>query len=151
MSQREDWVRDATYREQAMTTFNRILLAAAIPLVVAAAGCGPAGWENNFEAGLSRAASERRPALVMFSSAVSPDCAQMDEEVFPDPQVRSVLGSFVRVRIDYLIHNKLARELNVRSVPTFVVFRPDRSVAGVQEGKMDARSFSFFLIRYRYY
>ena len=120
-------------------------------LAVAAAGCGAAGWESNLEAGLSRAASERRPALVMFSSAVSPDCMQMDEEVFSDPQVQNVLNSYVRVRIDYLIHHKLAKELNVRSVPTFVIFRPDRSVAGVREGKMDARSFSFFLIKHRYY
>lgn len=134
-----------------MTALKGTWLAIAILLAVAAVGCGPAGWETNFEAGLSRAASERRPALVMFSSAMSPDCMEMDEEVFSDPQVRNVLNSFVRVRIDYLIHNKLAKELNIRTVPTFVIFRPDRSVAGVREGKMDARSFSFFLIKYRFY
>jgi len=134
-----------------MTTLARTPLIVAMLLAAGLAGCGPVGWENSLEAGLSKAAVERRPALVMFSSMVSPDCISMDKEVFPDPSVQSALRSFVPVRIDYVIHRKLAKELNVQTLPTFVVFRPDRSVAAVQEGKMDARSFSVFLIKYRYY
>ena len=120
-------------------------------LGVGLAGCGSVNWGTNLEAGLSKAAVERRPALVMFSSMVSPDCISMDKEVFPDPSVQKALRSYVLVRIDYVLHRKLAKELNVQTVPTFVVFRPDRTVAGIQEGKMDARSFSVFLIKYRYY
>lgn len=128
-----------------------ILSAMTLLSAVALVGCGPSGWESSFEAGLSRAANERRPALVMFSSIASPDCGAMDDEVFSDPEVQNVLRSFVPVRLDYFINGKLAKELGVQTIPTFVVFRPDRSVAGVREGRMDARNFTIFLIKYRYY
>lgn len=134
-----------------MISVSRSLLAAVLLGTACLTGCGPVGWERSFEAGLSKAANERRPALVMFSSAVSPDCMRMDREVFEDPEVQNVLRSFVPVRVDFLLNSKLAKELNVQSVPTFVIFRPDRSVAAVREGKMDARSFTIFLIKYRYY
>ncbi len=134
-----------------MITSGRTWLLVAVLLTAGLAGCAPVGWGTSLEAGLSKAATERRPALVMFSSMVSPDCISMDRDVFPDPSVQNALRSFVLVRIDYVLHRKLASELNVQTVPTFVIFRPDRTVAGIQEGKMDAASFSVFLIRYRYY
>jgi thiol:disulfide interchange protein len=115
------------------------------------AGCGSVRWERSLDAGLKRAANEQRPALVMFSSTFSRDCFEMDQNVFTDPQVEQTMAGFVPVRLDLVMNRKLAEELGVRSAPSFVVFRPDRSVAGFQEGKLDAARFGIFLIKYRYY
>jgi hypothetical protein len=134
-----------------MISIGRIVTLAVLFSTVCLAGCGPVQWEGNFEAGLSRAASEGRPAVVMFSSAFSPDCGEMDKDVFSDPEVEKVLDVYVPIRLEFVLHAKLAKELNVQTVPSFVVFRPDRSVAGVREGKMDVRSFTMFLIKSRYY
>jgi thioredoxin-related protein len=126
----------------------RLALAAG---VLALTGCGQVRWEMSLEKGLKRAASEQRPALVMFASAMSLDCMAMDRDVFPDPQVQKALQPFVPVRLDFLINRKLAKDLGVTAVPTFIIFRPDRSVAGTREGKMDVAAFGVFLIKYRYY
>jgi thioredoxin-related protein len=120
-------------------------------LAVALVGCGPTRWEMTLERGLTRAAKEQRPALVMFASAMSADCIAMDRDVFPDPQVQKAMETFVPVRLDFLMNRKLAEQLGVTTVPTFLVFRPDRSVAGMAEGKMDVARFGVFLIKYRYY
>jgi hypothetical protein len=114
-------------------------------------GCGSIRWERNLEAGLKRAANEQRPALVMFSSALSQDCFEMDRDVFTDPQIEKTMGGFVPIRLDVVMNRKLSDELGVRTSPSFVVFRPDRSVAGFHEGKMDVARFGVFLIKYRYY
>ncbi len=133
--------------------YGRILLWALgiAPCAGMAAGCGPIRWERTLEAGLKRAAAEQRPALIMFASAVSMDCREMDQKVFSDPQVQKTMETFVPVRLDFVWDRKLAEDLGVRSVPSFVVFRPDRSVAGFHEGKMDAAKFGTFLVKYRYY
>jgi len=134
-----------------MITTKRMIRAVLLSAVACLVGCGPVRWESSLDAGLSKAANERRPALVMFSSVASPDCMEMDRDVFEDPDVQKVLQSFVPVRLEYVLHGKLAKELGVQTVPTFVVYRPDRTVAGVHEGRMDVRSFTVFLIKYRYY
>ncbi len=134
-----------------MINTRRVVGAVLLSSVGCVAGCGPVRWESSLEPGLSRAANERRPALVMFSSVASPDCIEMDRDVFEDPDVQDVLKSFVPVRLEYVLHGKLAKELGIQTIPTFVVYRPDRTVAGVHEGKMNARNFTIFLIKYRFY
>jgi thioredoxin-related protein len=134
-----------------MINTKRMICAVLLLSVACLTGCGPVHWESSLEAGLSKAANERRPALVMFGSVASPDCMEMDRDVFEDPDVQKVLKLFVPVRLEYVLHGKLAKELGVQTVPTFVVYRPDRTVAGVHEGKMDVHNFTIFLIKYRYY
>jgi len=113
-------------------------------------GCGSIQWEHSYESGLKRAASQRRRALLQFYSAVDSDCLEMDREVFTNPDVQDMMKNFVAIRLDSVLNRKLAEQLNVQTIPTFVIIRPDRQIAGSASGGMDAEKFRIFLIKYSY-
>jgi len=133
---------------------NRKLLRPAVLLatlsVALGAGCSPIQWERSYDAGLKRAARQRRRALVQFYSAVNSDCLEMDRKVFSDPDVQELMHHFVAIRVDSVLNKKLTKQFNVQTVPTFFVIRPDRQIAASTSGKMDAEKFRIFLIKYTY-
>lgn len=128
-----------------------LLSPAAVLLAIGTAGCSSVPWQRSLESGLTKAAQQQRPALVMFDAAFNQDCREMDREVFSDATVREKLDCFVPIRLDYYWNRKLANEMGVEVLPSFFVFRCDRSIAGSHAGKMNAEQFSFFLIKYRHY
>ena len=75
----------------------------------------------------------------------------MDRTVFTDGEVRKLMRQFVAVRLDPVLHKRLAATWEVQEVPSFVVIRPDGSVGGKHDGKMTAEEFRFFLINHVYY
>ncbi len=119
-------------------------------LLMALTGCGPIAWETDLEAGLVRAGQEGRRALVQFHTLANPDCQAMEDEVFSDPDVQDLMARFVPIRLDLVWSQQVARQFNVEAVPTFLVIRPDRQLAGSYTGRMDAEKFLLFLIRYSY-
>ena len=132
---------------------NRKLLGPAVLLatlsVVLGSGCSPIHWERDYDAGLKRAARQRRRALVQFYSAVNTDCLEMDRKV-SDPDVQELMHNFIAIRLDSVLNKQLAKQFNVQTVPTFFVIRPDRQIAGSASGKMDAEKFRIFLIKHSY-
>lgn len=113
-------------------------------------GCGPINWERSYERGMGKAAQQRRRAVVQFYSSVNKDCQDMDDEVFTKAEVQDVMKDFVAIRLDTVLNRKLTHDFSVQIVPTFVIMRPDWSVATVHAGKMDAEAFRYFLIKNRY-
>ena len=99
---------------------------------------------------MGKAAQQRRRALVWFYAAANKDCRAMSKDVFEDADVQQVMKEFVAIRLDTLLNRKLTHQFNVQVVPTFVVMRPDWSVAGSYAGKMDKETFRYFLIKNRY-
>jgi len=129
--------------------FLRLAVVAGATLVVPLAGCG-LNWELDYQRGLAKAADARRRAVVQFYQAVSRDCRAMDLEVFSNDDVRKLLGRFVPIRLDPVLSRQLAEQWEVQNVPAFVVLRPDGSVAGKHDGRMDAKAFCVFLINHMY-
>lgn len=128
----------------------RLALLLAAMIVGCASGCSSIQWERSFEAGLKRAATQRRRALVQFYSAVDGDCMEMDRKVFSDSDVQDLMHNFVAIRLDSVLNRKLTEQFNVQTVPTFFVIRPDGQVAGSTSGVMDTEKFRIFLIKYSY-
>ena len=118
--------------------------------VTLGSGCSPIRWEHSYETGLKRAARQRRRALVQFYSTVNADCLEMDRKVFSDPDVQELMHNFIAIRLDSVLNKQLAQQFNVQTVPTFIIIRPDRQIAGSTSGAMDAEKFRIFLIKYSY-
>lgn len=115
------------------------------------AGCGPrASWELNYEWGMKKAARQQRRALIQFWSPMNEDCWAMDKEVFKDPDVCDVMRRYVAIRLDPAWHGPLADVLGARTVPSFVILRPDREKVAIHEGRMTTKAFHLFLINNSY-
>lgn len=129
-------------------TLVRYLLLGTLPAL--ACGCSPVRWEGNYQRGLAEASQLRRRALVQVHSNVSGDCRQMEDEVFSDPEVQKLLQGFVPIRVDAMLDRVIVEQLGVQVVPTFLVIRPDLTVAGSHAGTMSAEKFRIFLIKNTY-
>lgn len=127
-----------------------LVLPAAV-LLLSVVGCGPrVNWQLNYERGMQKAAQEQRRAVIQFYSPMNEDCWAMDEEVFKDPDVCDVMRRFVPIRLDPAWHGPLADILGARTVPSFVILRPDREKVAVYEGRMETKAFYLFLINNSY-
>ena len=113
-------------------------------------GCGSVPWRYDFDGALRLAAEKRRRALVVFTAADNADSREMDFKTFSDSKVQEMMREFVPVRLDYYFNRARADKLGVASPPSFVVVRPDGSVAGMESGKLDPEDFRIFLIKNRF-
>jgi thiol:disulfide interchange protein DsbD len=73
-----------------------------------------------------------RPVIVDFFADWCAPCRELDEKTFSDPRVAEVLDGFVRFKVDQTRASEeavaLAREFNVRGVPTVMVYRDGEEV-----------------------
>jgi len=118
-------------------------------LVIPLAGCNSIKWEHDLKKGLQRAGALRKRVLLQFHSAFNTDCVEMDREVFTDSEVHRAMDHFIAVRVDYLLNQKMADELDVKVVPTFFVLRQDGVIVGTKAGKMNKDKFRVFLMMHR--
>ena len=119
-------------------------------VILVGGGCNGVVWNHDLAGGMRTAAESRRRVLVVFCSASSPDCREMDWTVWNDAKVQEIARKFVPVRQDIFIHRKEAERLGVSEVPAAVVVRADGSVAGTQTGKVTPEAMRFFLIKNRF-
>jgi thiol:disulfide interchange protein len=119
-------------------------------LVWPLAGCSGIPWEGDYTAGMQRAAQLRRRALIQFCNAITPECREMELDVLSDPGIQQLVEHYVPIRVDSAIRGDLVRQYGINTVPSYVVVRPDMSVAGIQSGKIDLDTFRIFLIRHVY-
>jgi len=119
-------------------------------LISLLAGCGTIHWEHDYKQAVMRAAQMKKRVLLQFHTAVNTDCMEMERKVFTDPEVQKLLGEYVAVRLDYLLNKRLADDLDVQIVPTFLILRHDGAIVGHHVGKMDQIQFKYFLIKHRY-
>ena len=113
-------------------------------------GCGPIQWETSYDKGMRRAMDQRRRVLVEFVSRMSPDCADMDMNVFSEADVQKLMQKFVAIRLDTVFDKELAKYFNVQATPAFFVIRPDGQVVASHSGKLEAEKFRIFLIKSSY-
>jgi thioredoxin-like negative regulator of GroEL len=125
---------------------NRLLASALIaPLL---GGCGNAVW-NDYRSGIDRVQQERRRGLVTFTAGWSADSREMDS-ILVEPEVQKLLNHFVVIRVDAVIEKSIADQYGVQTVPSYVVIRPDLTIAGGAAGKMDSDRFRGFLIKHSF-
>jgi len=120
-------------------------------VAVGLGGCSGPRWRFDLDRALRDATEQNRLVLVEFWSLFSRPCAQMDSEVFSDPAVQEVMKDMICVRLDRVLHGKLAKQRQVTTTPTFLILRPDGSEIGSAVGPMTARQFRRFLLRAKVY
>ncbi len=125
--------------------FRRGIVAACV--AVSASGCGGRLWSHDLQSGVRRAQKERKLILVEFSRLNCPYTAQMDLDVFPDPDVQREMDDLVPVRLDVNTHKADAARWNVTVTPTFLVARSNGTILRRNDGALSADEFRRFLIR----
>ncbi len=78
-------------------------------------------WLNSYEAGLEKAKQENKPVLLYFWATWCKYCRQMNEEVYPDPEVNSLLRErFVLVAVNIDKNKEVAQKYGVQYPPAEV-------------------------------
>lgn len=134
-------------RQRTCKAFAAMLSAA---LLLTATGCGFVPWRYDFDGALRSAAARKQRAVVLFTSADSEAAREMDMRTFSDAKVQNLMREFVPVRLDYHFNKQRAEQMGVTQPPAILVVRPDGTVAGSEEGYLDAEALRLFLIKNRY-
>lgn len=86
-----------------------------------------AAWLHDVDAGITRAESERRPMLVLFTADWCPPCQRMKRHALGNAEVMSALEeTFVLVKVDLTDrggpNDAVAIDHGVQSIPTVMVY-----------------------------
>ena len=90
----------------------------------------------SFEKALAENATSGKPLVVNMSASWCPPCQQMKKQVWPDPKVASWFatnGKAIYVDVDQ--DKAVASKLNIKSMPTMVVFKNGKEVARTSGGR----------------
>src|SRR5450432_2123547 len=81
----------------------------------------PVGWNTNYVASLSAAATEQQPTLVFFTASWCGPCKLMSRITLTDPVIAAALSNVNHVAVDIDEHSDLATKHHVTAVPTFIM------------------------------
>jgi hypothetical protein len=70
----------------------------------------------------------------------------MDRTVFRSREVIDTMAGTIPVRLAPLLHGGWARRLDVRRIPSFVLYDPEGEVINIRQGRMDEAQFRAFVI-----
>jgi thiol:disulfide interchange protein DsbD len=98
-------------------------------------------WVDGLAPGLAKAKAENKPAIVDFSAEWCTWCKKLDEQTWPDPQVRGLATQFVAVKVDVDKDQAAATKYGASSIPLIVFLKPDgteivRNAGFVEPGEM---------------
>lgn len=120
-------------------------------------------WGMSYEQAFEQAKATGRPVLVDFTGVNCANCRQMEREVMPRSEIRSLLDKFVTVaqytdivdigsitpdqRLEMAAENQLRQYEMVRDVttPLYVVLTPDGRVIASQGGYIRPDKYAKFL------
>lgn len=94
---------------------------AAAPAVVAPSVAAPS---TDFAAAMALAQREAKPLLIMFTADWCTHCRQVLAEMSTSPELQSLTGQFVCVRVDVDADAARCEEFRVRNYPTIVAATP---------------------------
>lgn len=104
-------------------------------------------WSDDYAQARRASAASGRPLLIEFFSPSCPYCAHMERETLVRPEVKALLASFERVKINAWEARELSTRYAADTVPVFVVLTPDERLISRVEGALPADEFSAFLRR----
>ncbi len=89
-------------------------------------------WQTDYEAALSEASSAQKPIFIDFTGYACTNCRWMEANIFPDPDVRSLLERYVRVQLytdglgEVYDHNRAFQETRFGTValPFYAIISP---------------------------
>jgi thiol-disulfide isomerase/thioredoxin len=85
----------------------------------------PFTWVHNLDAALATAKASNKHVIIDFETTWCGPCHSMDEWIWTDAEVASVLnGGFVGVKLDGDIEKALVKRFSVSGYPTMVVLDP---------------------------
>jgi thioredoxin-related protein len=86
-------------------------------------------WLNSYEAGLEKAKQENKPVLLYFWATWCKFCRKLNTEVFPDPEVNSLLRErFVLVAINIDQNKEIPQKYGVQYPPAEIFVDADGNV-----------------------
>lgn len=91
----------------------------------------PEGWLTNWDQALAKAKAENKPILAVFSAEWCGPCQMMIKEVYPKPDFRKMIESWVPVYLDDAQDPKTHEKFQIEGYPTFVML----SSEGVEEDR----------------
>ncbi len=109
---------------------------------------------HDYAQALAQAKAQNRPLFVNFTGYTCTNCRQMEQTIFPRPEVRKELDNYIRVEL-YTDNGTPENERNkdleqkltgVVTLPVYVVVSPDGQPLRVSQGStFDAAKFASFL------
>jgi len=99
-------------------------------------------WQTNVEEACRLGRQHNLPVLVFVTSASCPYCKMMREQTLRAmPVAREIGGNFIPLRIERGTNPALEKQLAVKSYPTMVVLRGDKSEVARMAGFIQAPQF----------
>lgn len=117
----------------------------AVTGVVAAAGF-PRGetvnWQTNIYTAHRISQRSGKPMLVVFHADWCGYCKKLEKNTLGKPEIAGfVNGSFVPVHLDFDQEKRVAKILEVKSLPTTVVLSPDADLLGKLTGYVEPEQY----------
>lgn len=86
-----------------------------------------------------------RLVFVHYYEPLAPGCVTMEQEVFANPAIQALLSEMICVRQFWSVHLPEVDRLGLATMPGYVVYRPDGSVAHRDFGLKDFEEMRDFL------
>lgn len=124
-----------------VSRFSKWVGVFAIALVSASVSQGAEiAWHKDLAQATRESAKQNKSMLIMVGAKWCGFCHKMLQQTFPDPAITARINSqFVPVLLDADEQAELVGTLNVTSMPTMLVVRPDRKIVGRMAGFQSAR------------
>jgi thiol-disulfide isomerase/thioredoxin len=123
-------------------TLARRLSVVTLACALAATSFSQIAWEKSFPHALSVAAATHKPIFVDFYAEWCGPCKMLEQDVFTDPRVKSLMSRVVCLRLDVDQNQDDAKKYDVSSIPRLLLLGPDgRSVLWDTVGYRDADTF----------
>ena len=99
-------------------------------------------WQTNIYAAHKISVKEQKPMLLVFHAEWCGYCRKLEGTTLADPRIVSYINSsFVPVHLDLDKQKRIAKILDVKSVPCSVVLSPDADLLGKLVGYVEAARF----------
>lgn len=105
----------------------------------------PDRWLHSYAEALKAATDQKKPLLVDFRADWCGWCDVMDRDSFAAPEVDTLLGDFVCVKVDIEADARTAFAFGVSSIPRIIVANVHGEIIGDRLGYMDAAALAAFL------
>ena len=105
-------------------------------------------FSDNLNEALARAKGSRKPVVVAIFALWCPYCREMRQTTMRAPEVVKIGEAFEWVFIDLDRNMTLARQYDVRAIPTFLLFDPNGSQRSRIVGKVGPGQFQGYLLEF---
>ncbi|HUU82923.1 MAG TPA: thioredoxin family protein [Phycisphaerae bacterium] len=104
-------------------------------------------WSDDYAQARRESAESGRPLLIEFFSPSCPYCSHMERDTLVRSEVKELLTSFARVRVNAWEAQELSTRYAVDAVPAYVALDANERLIARVEGYLPADEFNEFLRR----